>query len=641
MADSLLFEIMVYLAAAILVVPLAQRLGLGSVLGYLLAGILIGPYVLDFIGERGEDLLHFAEFGVVMMLFLIGLELQPALLWRLRTPILGMGGAQVVLSTLLLGGLALAFGLAWNQALAVGMTFALSSTAIVLSTLAEKGLMESAGGRGSFAILLFQDIAVIPMLALLPLLVGHGAEEAVGAAAGAGHGHGDAGHGGGNFMAELPALVQALITLGAVLLVVLVGRYVMPRLMRTVARTRQRELLTGAALLLVVAVAVLMTFVGLSPALGAFVGGVVLATSPYRHELESDLMPFKGLLLGLFFMAVGASIDFGLILERPLLIALLVVILLLVKGLILFGIGRAFRLSLDQNFLLSFGLAQTGEFAFVLLAFIQGEGILPVETVALLLVVVAVSMALTPLLMLFNERVLQPRLGTRARAEERPPDAIEERRRVIVAGFGRFGAVAGRFLGANGVRATILDNDSDRVELLRRMGFEVYYGDATRVDLLETAGAAEAEAIIIGLHSSEQNLRLVETVQQHFPHLEMIVRSFDYADTYELMEAGVEHIHRDVLHNAVDAAGRTLKLLGFRAYQVERHTRRFLQHDAAQLATLAAIRNDPDRYADTIRNAVSDLENQLRSDLSPDSYNRDAGWDATSLVNEFGGEREG
>ncbi|MEM9835465.1 MAG: monovalent cation:proton antiporter-2 (CPA2) family protein [Bacteroidota bacterium] len=636
MADSLLFEVMVYLGAAILVVPIAQRLGLGSVLGYLLAGILIGPYLLDFIGERGEDLLHFAEFGVVMMLFLIGLELQPRLLWQLRTPILGMGGTQVIGSMMIIGGIALAFGLHWNQALAIGMTFALSSTAIVLSTLAEKGLMESAGGRSSFAILLFQDIAVIPMLALLPLLVSHGAEEMVVHHDGD---HGD-GHGGGSLLAGLPASLQTLLTLGSVVLVVLVGRFVMPTLMRAVARTRQRELLTGTALLLVVAVAVLMTAVGLSPALGAFVGGVVLATSPYRHELESDLEPFKGLLLGLFFMAVGASIDFALIVQNPLLVIGLVVLLLVVKGLILFGIGRVFRLSLDQNFLLSFGLAQTGEFAFVLLAFIQGAGILPTETVALLLAVVALSMALTPLLMLFNERILQPRVGTLAQTESRLPDLIEEKRRVIVAGFGRFGAVAGRFLGANGVRATILDNDSDRVDLLRRMGFEVYYGDATRFDLLETAGAETAEAIIIGLPTSEQNLRLVETVKKNFPHLQMIVRSFDYDDTYELMEAGVQHIHRDILHNAVDAAGRTLELLGFRTYQVQRHAKRFLQHDADQLATLAAIRNDQDRYVTTIREVVSDLENQLRSDLSPNSYNRDAGWDSTSLVNEFGGSSE-
>lgn len=631
MEDSLLFEAMVYLAAAVFVVPLAQRIGLGSVLGYLLAGVLIGPFLLDFIGEQGEDLLHFAEFGVVMMLFLIGLELEPRLLWRLRVPILGMGGTQVLLSIVLLGGIAYLFGLAWNQSLAVGMTFALSSTAIVLQTLAEKEQMESAGGRSSFSVLLFQDIAVIPMLALLPLLV-----LAPEAAPELSHAPDDHGHGHGSPLDGLPGGVRALVTLGAVVLVVIAGRYLVPKLMRVVARTRQRELLTGTALLLVVAVAVLMTLVGLSPALGAFVGGVVLANSPYRHEIESDLEPFKGLLLGLFFMAVGASIDFALIAARPGLILGLVVLLLAVKAGILFGIGRAFKLGLDQNLLFSLGLAQTGEFAFVLLSFIRGEGMLPNGTVALLLVVVAVSMAATPLLMIFNEKVLQPRTGTLEQSEERPMDAIGHKRRVIVAGFGRFGAVAGRFLGANGVRATILDYDSDRVELLRRMGFEVYYGDATRFDLLETAGAADAEAILIGLNNSDQNLAVVETVKKHFPHLHMVVRSFDYNDNYDLMDAGVLHVYRDTLLNGVAAASEVLRLLGMRAYQLERHAKRFLQHDRASLKSLAAVRNDDDRYAEAIRGAVADLENQLRSDLSPDGYNRDAGWDSAGLVNEFG-----
>lgn len=628
MGDSLLFDAMIYLSAAVLVVPLAQRLGLGSVLGYLLAGIIIGPFLLGFIGEEGDELLHFAEFGVVMMLFLVGLELEPRLLWRLRTPILGMGGAQVLASMVVIGAISFFAGFHWNEALAIGMTFALSSTAIVLQTLNEKGLMKSHGGQSSFAVLLFQDIAVIPILALLPLLaLSHGG----GGEGGEGHGHG------GGAMEGLPAYLQTILTLSSVVLVVLAGRYLVPRLMRIVAATRQRELLTGAALLLVIAVAVLMTLVGLSPALGAFVGGVVLANSHYKHELESDLEPFKGLLLGLFFMAVGASIDFNLVAENPLLVLGLVGALLFVKAAILFLIGRSFGLGLDQNFLFALGLAQTGEFAFVLLSFIKQEGILPDDSVALLLVVVAISMAATPLLMLFNERVLQPRFGTRAQVKkERPADTIEDQRRVIVAGFGRFGAVVGRFLGANGVRATILDNDSDRVELLRRMGFEVYYGDATRFDLLESAGAEEAEAIIVGLPTPEQNLMLVEVVKKHFPHLHLVVRSFDYMDTYDLMDAGVLHIFRDTLRNGVAAAGETLKLLGFRAYQIDRHAHRFLEHDKSALRSLAAVRQDEREYADMVRGAVSDLEQQMKSDLGPNTYPRDYGWDSESLVEEFG-----
>ena len=621
----------VYLAAAVVVVPLAKRVGLGSVLGYLIAGVLIGPFLLGFIGEEGEELMHFAEFGVVMMLFLVGLELEPRLLLRMRTSILGMGGTQVVATTVVIGGMAYGFGLTWQAALAVGMTFALSSTAIVLQTLGEKGLLQTTGGRGSFSVLLFQDIAVIPMLALLPLLV-------VGGAAGA---EGDAEHATG-VLGELPAWARTLGTLAAVAFVIVAGRYLAPPLLRLAASSRQRELLTGTALLLVVGVAVLMTAVGLSPALGAFLGGVVLANSYYKHELESDLEPFKGLLLGLFFMAVGASIDFNLIAAAPLLILALVALLMVTKAIILFGVGRWFGMRLDQNLLFALGLAQTGEFAFVLLSLIRQEGILGDDTVGILLVVVAISMALTPLVMLLNERVLQPRFGTveNDSAPARPPDEVEEQRRIIVAGFGRFGAVVGRFLGANGVRATILDNDSDRVDLLRRMGFEVYYGDATRFDLLETAGAAEAEAIVIGLPTAERNLLLLETVNKHFPHLRTVVRAFDYDDTYELMDAGADQICRDTLHNGVDAGKRVLHLLGLRAHLLERNAKRFLRHDAAALESLAAARGDEDRYVDAVRSAVTDLETQLRSDTAPASYAGDFGWDSASLVREYGGEAE-
>ncbi len=625
MTPDLLFQAMIYLAAAVIVVPLAKRIGLGSVLGYLLAGIIIGPYLIGFIGEEGEDLMHFAEFGVVVMLFLVGLELEPAVLWRMRVPILGMGGLQVAVTTVAIGGLAYLFGLNWQASLAIGLTFSLSSTAIVLQTLAEKGLIDSSGGRSSFSVLLFQDIAVIPILAILPLLaVGRG-----GADTGASHS--------GGYLEGHPAGMRALLILVAVGTVVVAGRYLVPPLLRFVARARQRELLTGVALLLIVAVAFLMASVGLSPALGTFLGGVVLANSYYKHELESDLEPFKGLLLGLFFMAVGASIDFILIAAMPGTVLGLVVLLVVVKVSVLFLIGRKFKLGLNQNLLFSFGLAQTGEFAFVLLSLIQQEGIVPGQTVSLLLVVVAVSMALTPLIMMVNERFLQPRFGvTEQRAVVTPAGELPTARRIIVAGFDSFGAVVGRFLGANGVRATILDNDSDRVERLRAMGFEVYYGDATRFDLLETAGADRAEAIVIGLSTPELNLQLVETVKKHFPHLHQVVRAFDYEDTYKLMDAGVLHIFRDTLYNGVAAGNQTLRLLGFRAYQLERHAKRFIQHDLAALHTLAAVRDDTSRYNDAVRGSVENMEEQLRSDLDPGSYQYDSAWDSKSLVQEFG-----
>ncbi len=643
MGEGLLFDTLIYLAAAVLVVPLAKRLGLGSVLGYLIAGILIGPFVLGFLGEEGEGLMHFAEFGVVMMLFLVGLELEPHVLWRLRTPILGMGGGQVLATAGLIGGIAFAFGFTWQQSLAIGMTFSVSSTAIVLQTLAEKGLLGTAGGRSSFAVLLFQDIAVIPMLAILPLL-GASAKTTDGSTGDHGplsdHNPADAGHEvAATLLDGLPGWAQALGTLAAVALVILAGRFLVPRLLQFVARARQRELLTGVALLLVVATAVLMTAVGLSPALGSFLGGVVLANSYYRHELESDLEPFKGLLLGLFFMAVGASIDFQLIAAQPLLIAGLVLLLLLVKWGVLFGLGKGFKLGADQNMLFAFALAQTGEFAFVLLSLIDQRGVLPEDVVGVMLVVVAISMAVTPLLMMFNERVLQPRLGTSEvdPASAKPMDAIEQKRRIIVAGFGTFGAVVSRFLGANGIRATILDSDSDRVELLRKMGFEVYYGDATRFDLLETAGASEAEMIIIGLPEPELNLQLVETVKKHFPNLHIIVRAFDYEDTYELMDAGVLHIHRETIRTGVAAAQDALRILGFRSYQLTRHAKRFLDYDEKALKALAAVRNDPDRYAAAVKSAVADAELLLSADLDPTRVARDMGWDSASLVAEYGG----
>ena len=624
METTFLFQATIYLGAAVCFVPLAKRLGLGSVLGYLLAGIFIGPFLLGFIGEEGETIMHFAEFGVVVMLFLVGLELEPKLLWRMRTPILGLGGLQVGITALVIGGIALGLGLSWNQAIAVGLTMAMSSTAIVLQTLNEKGLMRTQAGQRSFSVLLFQDIAVIPILAILPLLVLHET---------GGGGHHDATHH-ENLIGQLPAWLQTIAVLGAVGAVVFLGRFIVQPILREVAKTRVRELFTATALLLVVGIALLMNFVGLSPALGTFLAGVLLANSEYKHELESDLEPFKGLLLGLFFMGVGASIDFGLIAEQPGTVTLLVIGLVFIKGTILFVLGRFFRMSIDQSILFMVALAQTGEFAFVLLSFINGSGILNESTSGMLMAVVAISMATTPLLMLINERLILPRLGTTEVANDRPADAIEEENPVIIAGFGRFGSLIGRFLRANGIRATVLDNDSDRVDLLRKMGFTVYYGDATRYDLLEAAGAEKASIIVIALESPEKNLTLVETVKKHFPHLHIQVRSFNYYDTYEFMDAGLFHIYRDVFDSALHLAKDTLKLLGRRTYQVQRNSKRFANHDEAALKSLAAVRNDQKAYIDTVRLRVSELEELMKSDLIEEDLVRDLGWDADSMRRE-------
>ncbi len=617
---GLLFQAFVYLSAAVVAVPIAQRLGLGSVLGYLLAGVAIGPFGLGVIGTGSQDLMHFAEFGVVMMLFVIGLELQPALLWRLRGAIVGMGGLQVLLSTTAIAAIAFAVGVPARASAVLGMTLAMSSTAIVLQSLQEKGVLKTAGGQGAFAILLFQDIAVIPMLAVFPLLAaqpGGGAVES----------HGT------TLVSGLPAWAQTLAVLLAVGTVILVGRVVMRPVFRLLAHGGQREIFTAAALLLVIGIALLMTQVGLSPALGTFVAGVVLATSEYRHELESDIEPFKGLLLGLFFIAVGASIDFALVIAQPLLIAGLVVAVLLVKGLVLLGLGRAFGQSLDQALLLAFALPQVGEFAFVLFSFAVQEGALTPELTQPMVAVVALTMALTPLVLLAYERGVAPRLSTRGRAE-RAADAVDEHGTVLIAGFGGFGSTVGRLLRASGVQTTVLDLDSDRVELLRRFGLKVFYGDATRHDLLHTAGAAEARLLVIALDTPEKTMQLVETARKHFPRLTILARAFDWPDAHDLVEAGVEHVYRQSLDTPLRVGTEALRLLGFRAYQAHRAAQRFRRHDEESLLELTQTRRDATRYVSATRQRIEDLERLFEADRAEPSLDRDGGWDAESLRDE-------
>jgi monovalent cation:proton antiporter-2 (CPA2) family protein len=622
---NFLFQAFVYLAAAVVAVPVAQRLGLGSVLGYLLAGVAIGPFGLALLGTGGQDVMHVAEFGVVLMLFVIGLELQPALLWQLRGPIVGLGGLQVSLTSVLVAALAVAAGLQWREALAVGMTLSLSSTAIVLQTLNEKGLLKTAGGQGSFAILLFQDIAVIPMLALFPLLALPGGP-------GGTVEHGEVAHG-ATLVSALPAWAQTLAVLGAVAAVVVGGRFMVRPLFRALARTRLREIFTAAALLLVVGIALLMTQVGLSPALGTFVAGVVLATSEYRHELESDIEPFKGLLLGLFFIAVGASIDFALIVSRPLLIAGLVAAIIAVKFGVLLALARLFRLGTGQALLLAFALPQVGEFAFVLFSFAGQHGVLGPEVTAPLVAVVALSMALTPLALLINERLVQPRIGTRREAG-RDADAVHEENPVLIAGFGGFGATVGRLLRANGIATTVLDHDSDRVDLLRRLGLTVYYGDATRHDLLHAAGAARAQLLVIALDTPAKTLTLVHTARRHFPQLKILARAFDWIDAHDLYAAGVEHVYREALDTSLRMGTDALRLLGFRAHHAHRSAQRFLRYDEQSVRELTERRSDGAVYIDAARARIEELERVLRADLSGPGLDRDAGWDPESLRDE-------
>jgi monovalent cation:proton antiporter-2 (CPA2) family protein len=622
MEGNFFYQAFVYLTAAVVAVPVAKKLGLGSVLGYLIAGVFIGPFVFGFVGEEGQDVMHFAEFGVVMMLFLVGLELQPSLLWKLRAPILGLGGIQVVataaIATIII---LLVTPFVWQMALAIGLTLALSSTAIVLQTLNEKGLLKTVGGQNAFSVLLFQDIAVIPILAFLPLLAT--TESAY---------HG--GHETHTLTEGMPIALQTLIILGVIVSIVLLGRYVISYAFRVIAQTRLRELFTAAALLLVIGITLLMTVVGLSPALGTFLAGVVLAQSEYRHELETDIEPFKGLLLGLFFIAVGASIDFRLIFDNPGLIAAIVGCLIVVKLGVLVIVGRLFGMRTDNNLLFAFGLAQGGEFAFVLFSYALQNGVLTSDITNPLIASVAISMALTPLLMLINEKLIQPNFGTKESVEQES-DTIDEKNEVIIAGFGRYGSTIGRFLQANGTQATYLDIDSNNVDLLRKLGLKVFYGDASRHDLLHAAGADEAKLLIVAVDDSEKSIEIVEVAQKHFPHLKIMVRTKYWNDYYDMLDRNVLGVYREFSDVALRIGAEALGYMGYRKNQVQRALMKFRRHEEANIKELAESRHEQKNFIKHGRRVIRELEILIRGEIENEAKNKDLGWDTESIKEEF------
>jgi monovalent cation:proton antiporter-2 (CPA2) family protein len=626
--EGFFFQAFVYLVAAVLSVPISKRLGLGSVLGYLIAGVIIGPFVLGFVGhQEGDDVMHFAEFGVVMMLFLIGLELQPALLWRLRVPILGLGGLQVLVTTLVIAAISFLFGLSWPTALAVGMILSLSSTAIVLQTLNEKGQMRTEAGQSSFSVLLFQDIAVIPMLALLPLLAMREDSSVSLAANGvlfvAAEQAAEQG-------AALPPWQQALLVMGTVGGIIVGGRFLMRPVFRFIAATRLRETFTATALLLVIGIALAMQQVGLSPALGTFVAGVVLAENEYRHELEGDIEPFKGLLLGLFFISVGASINFNLLVQQPLLILGLVIGLAIVKFAALLGLGRLFQLQLSQNLLFASALAQGGEFAFVLFSFATQNRVLTPAVAEPLVAVVALSMMLTPLLMILYDRLVLPRFE--ASAPEREADEIDDNENpVIIVGFGRFGQIVGRLLIANGFQPTILEQSPGQIELLRRFGWKVFYGDASRLDLLHLAGAEQAKLIVVAIDEREKMLQIIDLVHKHFPHLKILARAIDRRHAYELIRRKVDVVERETFSSALEMGVDALKLLGFRSYRAHRAARTFKHHDEQALEELAHVAGDETVLVARSRQLARDLEQLLRSDDRELTHEVDRAWDTTAL----------
>ncbi|MBB5352753.1 monovalent cation:proton antiporter-2 (CPA2) family protein [Haloferula luteola] len=590
----------IYLAAALAAILLGKRLGLGAVLGYLVVGAAIGPWGFHFIGSEGEQVTHFAEFGVVVMLFLIGLELHPPMLWRMRRQVLGLGTAQVLVTLAGIAAIAMLCGVDGKSSLTLGMVLALSSTAIVLQTLAEKGLLRTEAGQNSFSVLLFQDVAVIPMLALLPLL-------------GTGDVAHDAAHGGGSGIDLLPGWAQPLATLAAVVLVVVIARVGTRPLFHLIARTRQREAFTGAALLLVIGVALLMTKVGLSPALGAFVAGMVLANNEYRHEIESDLEPFKGLLLALFFLGVGAGIDFGYIREHWILVIGGALGLVAVKGGILYGLSRLQGSSCRPSLLFAASLAAGGEFAFVLLAAAQSAGALTAEIARPIIAMVALSMATTPLLILAAERFIAR--GFQASPEEREPDVEDEGHPVIICGFGRFGHAVGRLVRNRGIGCTVLDYDSDQVELLRKLGISVFYGDASRGDLLEKAGAARARILIIALREVDATLRILEIVHREFPHLKVFVRAHSRSEAYEYLEAGEERIYRDTLDTSLQMGIDVLQELGFSAEEAGHVAQAYRKRDEQMVRHMARHRHDEKAYLNAAKEAVQSLDALMKSDL--------------------------
>ncbi len=578
----------IFLSAAVIAVPLAQRLGMGSVLGYLLAGVLIGPWGLGLISDV-DAILHFAELGVVLLLFLIGLELNPKKLWQMRGPILGLGGAQVVVTTAVISSIISLFGLSMQTSLVIGMGLALSSTAIALRVIEEQGLNGSETGQSGFAVLLFQDIAVIPMLAVLPLLAG---EQNVG------------------------GWFDALMVLASVIALLIGGHFLLRPLFRFVVMSGVRELFTVAALLVVVGISVVMQKLGLSMALGTFLAGVLLAESEYRHELEIAIEPFKGLLLGLFFIAVGMAVNLGLLALQPLEILAAVVALVVVKGLVLYVLARAARVREKARSRMAAILSQGGEFAFVIFTAASQEGILSKDQVAFLLVVVSLSMVTTPLLLMGQKKWFAHTLNQEE--ESVTSHVVDRRPRVIIAGFGRFGQIVGRLMYANKIKVTVLESDASQIHLLRKYGYKVFYGDATQIDLLRAAGADKAEAMVICTDSPDEVMAIVDICRVHFPKLKLLARARSRVEAYQLMSHDVQNYSRETFLGALDLGRQTLVELGMHPYQAKRAEAHFRRLDNAMLKDLLPQHSEDKKLAQRAKEARKELEEIFGREMESD-----------------------
>ncbi len=602
-APAWLVSSLIYLGAAVIVVPLSKALGLGSIIGYLAAGIAIGPWGLRLVSSV-QDVLHFAEFGVVLMLFLVGLELEPRRLWSLRRPIFGWGSAQVFGCALLLFALGTLAGAPWRLALVAALGLALSSTAIALQVFGERNLLPTASGQAGFSILLFQDVAAIPILALLPLLaVGAANQPETGAAA---------------------HVIEGLKIVGVIGGIVLGGRLALRPTLRWIARSRTPEIFTAASLLLVVAIAALMQAVGLSMALGAFLAGVLLAESEYRRELETDIEPFKGLLLGLFFIAVGMSIDFGVLRAHPGTMLALVLGFMAVKAVVIYAVAKLMDIPYQQRPVFTLLLAQGGEFAFVVFQ-AAGPSVLPPQIASLLIGAVAVSMLVSPLILVAIDKWLLPHYS-QGNATDMQEIAEPQNARVIICGFGRYGQIVGRLMFAQGVRVTVLDHDPDAIESLRNFGYRVFYGDATRLDLLRTAGAASAEVIVVAVDDVEQSLVIVDLVREHFPGARIVARARNVNHLYQLGDRGIEMIEREVFEGSLRSGRAVLEALGWPPHEARESALRFRQLNQRYMNETYPHYKDRARLISVAKAGRAQMEEQMAHERAARDKRRAGDW---------------
>ncbi|AJR16150.1 transporter, CPA2 family [Leptospira interrogans str. 2003000735] len=584
---NLLINLIVFLSAAVISVPLFKRIGLGSVVGYLVGGTIIGPWGIGLITDV-DSILHLSEFGVVLLLFLIGLELKPQRLWILRRPVFGLGGLQVILTSLTFFILLSLLGLEKRQAIVISISISLSSTAFALQVLGEKNELNTTHGRSAFAILLFQDLAIIPIMATLSFLTESSSNPGS--------------HG---------SIKEILFPIGTIIAVILAGRFLARPLFKLVASSGNHEIFTALSLLIVIGVSILMNQVGLSMALGSFLGGVILADSEYRHELESNLEPFKGLFLGLFFLAVGMSINLGEVLKDPILVILLAFILILVKTIILYFIGIITKHSKEVSLNLSTIISQGGEFAFVILGVGVSLSILPKERADLVIAVVTLSMGLTPILGILKDKTSKWILKEDQNIKE---DTIEEQNRVIVAGFGRFGQIIARMLFVHKIGFTALEHNPDQVNLARKFGYKIYYGDASKLSLLRSAGAEHADLFILAIQDIDVSVKIAELIKKNFPNLTIIARARNREHVFKLMELGIQIIRRDTFASALELAGETLSQLGFIDSEVEKKVKKFRAHDELTLKGQFQIRGDEKEFIQFSKNSMRQLEDAFEAD---------------------------